>query len=144
MIPKIMHIITWLVFTPTIKIFTKFKVIGKENLKRVKGPVIFVSNHESYFDPWIIGAGIPLSCFNLYPVYYLAQDRLFKKFFLKTAIKLYGTFPGEVGEGVKKALEKPLKLLNKNKTIGIFPEWCYVDEPNLSRIQKVDKFQPLI
>lgn len=136
-IPAIMHLLTWPIFVPLIKFFVGFRAIGKENLRNVKKPVIFVSNHESYFDPYILGSGIPLRASKLHPVYYLAKDYLFKKKSLKIPLWLYGAFPGRVGEGIEKALEKPTELLKHKKTIGIFPEWCYESEPEASRIRKV-------
>lgn len=124
-----MHLITWPFFFLICKIFIKFKVYGTENLKKIKGPAIFVSNHKSYFDPFLIGAGIPLNCRNLYPVYYLAQDKLFQIRYLRPFLRIYGSFPGKIKQGTKEAIKKPLNLLNKNKTIGIFPQWCYKEIP---------------
>jgi 1-acyl-sn-glycerol-3-phosphate acyltransferase len=121
----------------TFKFFTKLEIIGKENLKNIKGPVIFISNHASYFDPYIIGAAIPLSKTNLYPVHYLAYDKLFKNYWLKVAIECFGAFPGKIGEGINEAMKEPLELLKNKKTIGIFPEWCYKNEPEASRVRKV-------
>lgn len=131
-----MHFVGWPIDFLIFKIFTKFQVIGKENLKEIKEPVIFIGNHESYFDPYIIGASIPWFS-KLHPVYYLAQDRLFKKKLLKICLWLFGTFPGKVGEGIEKATERPLRLLKNKKTVGIFPEWCYKNEPEASRVKQV-------
>jgi 1-acyl-sn-glycerol-3-phosphate acyltransferase len=131
-----MHFLGWPIDFLIFKIFTNFRVIGKENLKEVRRSVIFIGNHESYFDPYIIGASIPWFS-KLHPVYYLAQDRLFKKKLLKFCLWLFGAFPGRVGEGIEKAMEKPLELLKKKKTVGIFPEWCYDCEPEASRIREV-------
>jgi len=113
------------------------QIIGKENLRNIRGSAIFVSNHESYFDPYIIGASIPLFSANLYPVYYLTHDILFKNRFLKLSLWFFGAFRGRVSEGVEKAVEKPLELLRQRKTVGIFSNWCYKKEPEISRVQEV-------
>jgi 1-acyl-sn-glycerol-3-phosphate acyltransferase len=34
-----------------LKTFTRFEIIGRENLKEVSRPFIVVSNHESHLDP---------------------------------------------------------------------------------------------
>lgn len=129
--------LSWVVLVPVFKIFVKFEATGRENLKEIKGPAIFISNHESYFDPWIIGMGIPLSRFNLYPIYYMASDKLFKKKLLSIFLWLNGTFPGRVGSGVDKAMEQPSKFLKEGKSVAIFPEWCYKTEPEVSRMQDI-------
>jgi 1-acyl-sn-glycerol-3-phosphate acyltransferase len=134
---RLIWYLSWIILVPIFKIFVKFEAIGRENLKEIKRPTIFVSNHESYFDPWIIGMGIPLSCFNLYPVYYMASDMLFKKRLLSLFLWLNGTFPGKVGSGVDKAMEQPLQFLKNKKSVAIFPEWCYKIEPEISRIQNI-------
>lgn len=137
MIPRVMHLLTWIVLVPILKIFVGLQAVGRENLKGIKGPVIFISNHECDFDPYLIGATIPLRLTNLYPVYYLARDSVFKKKFFKIAFWLYGAFPGRVGEGIEKAIEKPSRLLKQEKTVGIFLGGCYKLEPEASRVQKV-------
>lgn len=136
-ISRIMFLLSWPVMFFIFKFFTGLEIIGRENLKKIKGPAIFVSNHESYFDPYIIGSGVSLTSINLYPVYYLAKDKLFKKKIVKIALWIFGAFPGKAGEGVDEALKRPSELLKKRKTIGIFPEWCYKDEPESSRIQEI-------
>lgn len=135
---RIIWFFSWIVLVPIFKIFVRFEAIGRENLKEIrKGPAIFISNHECYFDPWIIGMGIPLSRFNLYPIYYMASDKLFKKKLLSIFLWLNGTFPGRVGSGVDKAMEQPSKFLKEGKNVAIFPEWCYKTEPEVSRMQDI-------
>jgi 1-acyl-sn-glycerol-3-phosphate acyltransferase len=119
------------------RFFTKLEVIGKENLKKIKGPAIFISNHESYFDPCIIGASIPVARTNLWPVYFLAHDEKFENKLLNAGLRLYGAFPGRIGEGVEKAIKKPLKLLKQKKTICIFPEGCYDHESEINRMREL-------
>lgn len=60
MIHKIMHIFGWLPLRIVFNSFCKFKVFGLENIKQIKEKrAIFVSNHKSYYDPFIIGIGLP-------------------------------------------------------------------------------------
>jgi 1-acyl-sn-glycerol-3-phosphate acyltransferase len=113
------------------------EIIGKENLKKIKGPAIFISNHESYFDPFIIGASIPAARINLWPVYFLAHDKKFENRFLNLGLRLYGAFPGRICEGIEKAIKRPLKLLKQKKTICIFPEGCYKDKWEINRMREL-------
>lgn len=136
MIPGIMHFVTWPILTVIFRLFVKLKIINRENLKGIKGPVIFVSNHKSYFDPYIIGMGIPWFS-KLHPVYYFAKDNLFNNNYLKICLKLYGAFPGQLDNGVECAIKKPMELLKENKSVGIFTEWCYEKESFHGNINKL-------
>lgn len=42
------------------RIFAWVRVEGRENLKGLKGPVLFASNHQSYFDTPVVLIGLPL------------------------------------------------------------------------------------
>lgn len=130
-----MHFLTWPILVIVFKFFVKFQAGGVENIKNIKGPVIFISNHESYFDPYIIGMGIPWFS-RLSPVRYMANDDLFKKKILKFCLWLYGAFPGEAGKEINNIIEKPVKFLKNRETVGIFPEWCYENELELSRLRR--------
>lgn len=134
--PQISHFVCWPIVFLIFRIFTKFQVIGKENLKDSKIAPIIVGNHETYFDPYIIGASIPWFS-NLHPVHYLTQDEKFLKIKFRIVFWLFGAFPGKVKEGVKKALERPISLLGQNKTVGIFLEGCYHNELEKSRVLSV-------
>ena len=44
---------------PLARVFAHIHVSGRENLAALRGPVIFASNHQSYFDVPVILAGLP-------------------------------------------------------------------------------------
>ena len=137
MLVKIAHFVTWPFSYLIFKFFNRFQVLGRQNIKGLKKPVIFISNHESYYDPFLIETG--LSWFSsLYPVYYLANtdSKVFKNKLFGFFLRFYGAFPGRIGEGVNAAIIKPVKLLGMNKSVGIFPEWCYDDEVGIERINR--------
>lgn len=137
---RIVHIVTWPVLKVVFKIFVGLNVYGLENLKNVKKPVIFASNHESYFDPFLIGSGLPWFS-KFHPICYLAEDSFLKTTFGKLAGFFGGVFSGKLNIGIEHAMRKPLGLLGVGKTVGIFYEWCYKKEPLISR---VDKLIPLL
>ena len=63
-------IVYWLMrawLQPFAHIYWRLSRIGREHIP-AEGPVIFVSNHRSFIDPFIVGL-----C-NRRPVYYVAKD----------------------------------------------------------------------
>ena len=57
---------------PFAHLYWRLSRIGREHVPP-SGPVIFVSNHRSFIDPFILGL-----C-NRRPVYYVAKEELFKQ-----------------------------------------------------------------
>ncbi|MCK6462655.1 MAG: methyltransferase domain-containing protein [Candidatus Pacebacteria bacterium] len=113
-----------------------FKVYGKDNLKIIKGSsAIFTSNHESYFDPFIISSGLSLFS-RFHPIHYLAEESLFDTFWGKLS-KLGAPIPGYLKNGVDHATKEPLKILWKGQSVGIFHEWCYKTHPLIERMDKL-------
>ena len=67
-------IVYWLMrawLQPFAHLYWRLSRIGREHIPE-SGPVIFVSNHRSFLDPFILG----LCCRR--PVYYVAKEELFK------------------------------------------------------------------
>ena len=67
-------IVYWLMrawLQPFAHLYWRLSRIGREHVP-AEGPVIFVSNHRSFIDPFILGL-----C-NRRPVYYVAKEELFK------------------------------------------------------------------
>ncbi|HXE62704.1 MAG TPA: AMP-binding protein [Bryobacteraceae bacterium] len=48
------------IFLPASKIIARRKVTGLENLRGIRGPVIFAANHQSHFDTPVVLASLPL------------------------------------------------------------------------------------
>lgn len=126
----------WPVLKIIFKLFAGLNVYGLENLKDVKKPVIFASNHESYFDPFLIGSGLPWFS-KFHPICYLADDSFLKTISGKLAGFFGGVFSGKLNIGIERAMIKPLSLLWVGKTVGIFHEWCYKKEPLMYRMNKL-------
>src|SRR6478672_8312146 len=59
---------------------------GQGNIPE-KGPIIIAPNHVSYYDPTLVGAGVP------YPLRFMAWDALFKVPLLKGILEKYGAYP---------------------------------------------------
>ena len=123
------------------KILFRFKVLGQENLKEVEnGSVIFASNHNSYIDGGIAGAGLLKGSSysnNFFPVRYLVASEYFKwKYF---PVNIFAMIVGSVK--LKKAkikkgdnshllevLSEPIRILRQGEKIWIYPEGGFNDD----------------
>jgi 1-acyl-sn-glycerol-3-phosphate acyltransferase len=90
------------------------RVSGRHNVPKT-GPVLLVSNHESHFDPPLVGIGSPR------PLRYLARSTLFKFKPFAWVIRTLGAVPidREVGTDGLKAV---LGLLEQGLPVLMFPE----------------------
>jgi len=107
------------------KTFCKLNIKGSKHLKNISGPVIFMPNHLSYFDSFVVNKAIPLRLrYKL--AYAAAQDMLFKEFkrFALPAEFLFNAFPfpRTEHENIKQGLEYMGQLLDENHSIVLFPE----------------------
>ncbi len=110
----------WMATFIVTRLFTKFYVNGRDNLKSIQTPLLIVANHRSYFDSVIIGTLFPF--FSKYiPMGFMATDKLYQKFFYKIFFALTGTFPAHRGEGLDISLRYPRSVLRENGVFLIFP-----------------------
>jgi 1-acyl-sn-glycerol-3-phosphate acyltransferase len=108
------------------KVLRPFTVLGKENLRGLKAPIVVIGNHTSHLDSAAMLLALPLRL----------RDKLFfggaaDRWFIK-GVKgirrqgwwnslVYGSFPLKRGGG-RAALEYSEWLLDQGCSIGIFPE----------------------
>ena len=85
---------------PFAHLYWRLSRIGREHVPQT-GPVIFVSNHRSFIDPFIIGL-----C-NRRPVYYVAKEELFKNRFLGWFLGSLGAFPVRPRRGATRTSSRP-------------------------------------
>ena len=98
-----------------LKLMFRLKVTGKENLPR-RGGCIIASNHLSYLDPLVLGAGCPRQ------VYFMARKTLFRnRLFAKLITSLDVFAVNEKGIGLG-AIKESLKRLSEGRVVGLFPE----------------------
>ncbi len=131
MIIHITQRILWLVLKPTLGVFIKYKIYGKENLN-IKEPVIIVMNHKSALDAFLFGVNLSLGS-NIWPMRFFVSTKEFKTPILSflNSIKLidlayavFGHFYVIKGAGLDVNLKKPIEFLKKSKkgSVVIFPE----------------------
>ena len=87
---------------------------GVHNIPK-SGPIIFASNHSSFYDPPVIGIKSPR------PIHYLARDTLFKGFFGE-CLHAIGTIPIARGTADVTSIKAIFKALKKGEATAIFPE----------------------
>lgn len=110
-----------------LKAFSRFEVIGQENLREVSGPVIVVSNHESHLDPQLVGVAL-LSRASLFPLRYMAKNQLFYIPGVNLLIWLLGAFMAHRRKGIERSLKTPLHILKNKGSVMMFPEGKVIPE----------------
>ncbi len=122
-ITNLFHFIGWIIFKIVGKLFFNLKVKGQENLRDLKGGVIFIANYHSKIDPFIIGASIPISYFRRIKSFrYLSHySNIFLKWYglFLWLLGAYSVFPNK-GD-FNKSLNNTVKFLKDNQSILIFP-----------------------
>lgn len=91
------------------------KVIGWKNMNR-KGKVIYVCNHVSMADPIAIAIVAPRV------VHFMAKESLFRSKIARFFFSILLVFPVSHASADLRSIKRALKLLDKGKCFGIFPE----------------------
>jgi hypothetical protein len=92
-----------------------FKSPGSDPLP--KPPFIIVSNHGTFFDPWIIGY------FSRYPLAIMCNDDAFRgSAVTRWYLNGIGAFPKKKGASDFKAMKKTMSYLSSGYPVCIFPE----------------------
>src|SRR4051794_1637726 len=111
-------IVYWLMrawLQPFAHIYWRLSRIGREHIP-AEGPVIFVCNHRSFLDPFIVGL-----C-SRRPVYYVAKQELFTNRLLGWFISSLGAFPVRRGAADGDMIETAKAILKRGDPVLIFPE----------------------
>lgn len=107
----ISHILARFVAT----VFFRVRVHGRENVPATGG-VLVCANHQSYFDPVLVGLSVDRR------LNYLARDTLFRNRWFAWLIRFYDAIPIErEGSGLG-GLKETLKRLKRGEMVLIFPE----------------------
>ena len=136
-VAKITRTIFQYLIYPFISILYRVRVYGKENLKNLKMPVVFASNHTSNLDTFVILYSMPLRI-RVNVVALMSIEYHFQNFFynkgnwLRRMVEALGFFllvnlainaaPLSRTYGFNQVLKNTGKLLGRNWSILIFPE----------------------
>ncbi len=94
----------------------RLRVVGTGNIPKA-GPVLLLSNHESYLDPIILGLGSRSR-----PFYSLARATLFRNRFFAWLIYSLNAVPLDQEQADLSAMRQAVGLLRESKALMIFPE----------------------
>jgi 1-acyl-sn-glycerol-3-phosphate acyltransferase len=89
---------------------------GTRNIP-AEGPVLFVSNHQSFYDPILIGVGASKRHF-----YSLGRHTLFQTPIARLFQFLANAIPVEQGAGDVKAMKQCIEVLKDGQALMLFPE----------------------
>jgi 1-acyl-sn-glycerol-3-phosphate acyltransferase len=110
----ILYSLVWIIGQIPIRLGL-IQTFGWENVPR-EGGVILASNHQSYWDPPILGCAINR------PAYYLAKQELFSLPVLGWILPRVHAVPIRRGTPDPKANKKAIKLLLSGQCLILFPE----------------------
>jgi 1-acyl-sn-glycerol-3-phosphate acyltransferase len=103
--------------TPTVRLWGRLKVEGLEHIPR-EGPLLIVGNHDSYWDPVVIG----IAAIKRRQIRALAKSSLWKVKGLNKVLDGMGQIPITRGSGDAGALDAAIAELRAGSCIGVFPE----------------------
>jgi 1-acyl-sn-glycerol-3-phosphate acyltransferase len=105
---------------PLLKIWlqTQFNMEANipEEVKNLKPPYLILPNHQGFWDPFM--AGIYLK----QQIYYIASDAIFRSPFFGLLMRFLGVIPKTKAQSDIDALKNIIKIKERGKIIGIFPE----------------------
>ncbi|MDX6677291.1 MAG: 1-acyl-sn-glycerol-3-phosphate acyltransferase [Solirubrobacteraceae bacterium] len=105
------------IFRPVVRVWGRLEVEGLEHLP-AEGPLLIVGNHDSYWDPVVIG----LAAIRRRQIRALSKSSLWKVKGLNRILDGMGQIPIVRGSGDADALDRAITELRAGSCIGIFPE----------------------
>jgi 1-acyl-sn-glycerol-3-phosphate acyltransferase len=111
------------------RVYYRFNIKGVSNLPR-KGGYILAVNHQSFFDPPVVGCPVPgFVCF--YARSTLWESRFFS--FVDWVLK--DIIPVKRGESDRTALKEAISRLNNGWVLLMFPEGTRTRDGNLGQVK---------
>lgn len=101
--------------------FMQVQIESKEDLKRIKRPLIIAANHASWTDVFLIATVLPFNT-KIFPIRYACLNKIFYFPLTFPLVWLLGSFPIKRGVGLEKSLKYSIKILKNKGVVGIFPE----------------------
>lgn len=120
-VPKVFYNLFWLLCKLILTFFLHLEVKNKEDLRKLKGPLIVASNHICWADPFLIGVSFPFRA-KVFPIRYACWWKYFYFPFIFPFAWVFGSFPVRKGIGLERTLKTAVKILEKKGVVGIFPE----------------------
>jgi 1-acyl-sn-glycerol-3-phosphate acyltransferase len=105
----------WSIFRVVFATYFRWRVFNPERVP-LTGPVILASNHASYIDPPLVGAGVGRQ------INFLARDNIFHVPVLAAILRSWEVVPVDRDGGTGRGLKMILGRLEKGGAIILFPE----------------------
>jgi 1-acyl-sn-glycerol-3-phosphate acyltransferase len=112
---KASYRIGWVAFRAVFSVWFRWRVFNPERVP-LTGPAILASNHTSFLDPPLVGAGLRRD------VNYLARDTLFRFPVIGALLRSWNVVPVDREGGGAAGLRAIIDRLEKNGAILLFPE----------------------
>lgn len=110
----------WVIYGFKIFSHLYFRVKSKGTEKIPEAPVIFVPNHQSYFDSFFIGSFLRRR--QLKRTYFYAKEKHFKQAWLKFLASRNNIIIVDLNKDLKESIQKMAEVLRQNRNLIIFPE----------------------
>jgi 1-acyl-sn-glycerol-3-phosphate acyltransferase len=111
------------------------RVYGTDNLRDVRGPVIFYSNHSSHLDATLIMSTLP-DRWQRKTAVGAARDYFFDVWWRQAFTALvYGAFPIDRAKGGQGAIDKARELVRDGWSIVVFPEGTRSNDGHMQRFR---------
>ena len=109
-----------------LKIFLRVQVKGLDNIKNLQDKVLFIANHNSFIDTFLLWAFIPENlCFTINPI-------VAKKWYVKPLLNITKFFKIEPNNPM--AVKSIIKEINKGHKLVIYPEGRVTSTGNMMKI----------
>jgi 1-acyl-sn-glycerol-3-phosphate acyltransferase len=105
----------WRAFRTVFATYFRWRVYNPERVP-LSGPVILASNHASYIDPPLVGAGVRRQ------ISFLARETIFHVPVLASILRSWEVVPVDRDGGTGRGLKQILNRLEKGGAIILFPE----------------------
>ncbi len=121
------------VFQPVVDLYFRVKKVDRKKL--TDNPQIFVSNHQSFIDPLILGSLFPNKI--VFNTLFLAIDWYFKKGVMKLLVSNGNVVLIDINKNIRKSVEEIVGYLKSGKSIVIFPEGARTKDGKVAQFKKV-------
>ncbi len=111
------------------KLLFNLTIVGVENVPK-EGGVIVAPNHKSALDIPIVGRALPRK------MYTLSKEEMFKNRFVSWYITTMGGIPIKRNSADINSLKTAIKVLEKGKTLLLFPEGTRSETDKLGELKK--------